>query len=267
MTVLLTAVTIEHGRPNTRFMKFREIEDMMGKLGFHQPGRDPAREVQQLSKALEYLTSLKIITKRTLSQAQRHAANSSGADGNGEVHDPLFEWSVEFSSVKNLLKQSVTSQLIRDQFGLPGLRIFNLLNEGRIPQKLEEKDITSRCMVKPEQSREILNAMVLRHIVHWQEVAKRESTNSLQPFGGSFWFYYVDRKHLDMCMLHDVYQALLNLRVRFRTVVANTAPLESRAASLTSEERANLASGRRNEDILERSFLVLDAALLVYRHC
>jgi len=61
-----------------------------------------------------------------------------------------------------------------------------------------------------------------------------------------------------------VFKTILNLRVRFRAENAKMWALESRAASLTAEERSKLLSGRRTEDILERSFLKLDGVVLAF---
>lgn len=260
MEVLLTGIGVEYGRiTNPEFMKFSDIYQRMVR-GHHIPeGRDPEREAAKIQKALSWMVSVGFAKTRTATQTRAMNADPGAAE------QKVDEWQVDWPKVKSEMERACTSQLIRDQFGIAGLRIFNLLNERTPKQKLEEREISSKCMVKPEETREVLNNMVLRHIINWQEVAKREFT-SQQPFGGSFWFYYIDESHVKICILHDVYQALLNLRVRFRTEVARTAPLESRCNSLNSEEKAKLMAGRRSEDILERSFLVLDAALLVYRH-
>merc|ERR1712048_194842 len=102
---------------------------------------------------------------------------------------------------------------------------------------------------------EILNEMCRRSIVHWQEVPKSASTpnNNISLF----WLYYVDRSRLKQQLLWNVYQSILNLRVRFRVETARVLPLESRRDSLNQKERKALNEGRRIEDVLERSFLVL----------
>jgi len=173
----------------------------------------------------------------------------------------VHEWCVEWQGARRLLLASATSQLIRDQFGTVGLRIFNLLNERTPPQKLEEKDIFRACMVPPEEGREILNAMVRRYIVTWQEVPRSANT----PLSLSYWLYYVDRRRVELAILQNVMQATLNLRVRFRAESAKVVPLESRRDSLSGKEQKALYEGRRTEDILERSFLVLDVAVLIFR--
>merc|ERR1712139_151261 len=83
------------------------------------------------------------------------------------------EYAVEWSQARKLMLQAVISQLIRDEFGLAGLRIYNLLNENdRTPQKWEDTRIFRTCMVPPDQGADVLNKMTLRHIVKWQEVGR-----------------------------------------------------------------------------------------------
>lgn len=157
--------------------------------------------------------------------------------------------------------ETATSQLIQDQFGTAGLRMFNLLNEGKPPQKMEEAQIFSTCMVPPQEGRVILNDMVRRGIVQWQEIPK----NATLPIISSYWLFYTDPRRLQSVLLWNVTRSILNLRVRFRIEMQRGAPLESRRDSLTKVERLRLKAGRRSEDILERSFLVMSTALFVFR--
>merc|ERR1711879_73243 len=129
------------------------------------------------------------------------------------------EWVVDWDACKQLLKISLTCQVIREQFGVVGLRIFNFLREGQPPQKLEDNDIFSVCMVNPDQGREILNAMTCQCLISLQEVPRGLNIPS-------FWLYYVDPKRAEMAVLQSIYQAILNLRIRFRVESAKVAPLE-----------------------------------------
>lgn len=256
---------------SVQYMSLEAVEQKMRDLGYHQPGRDPHREREKLRKVLDLLSAHKdsLVSRRRVAgppsggKAAEKGNGGSSADavrrvveGGGEC-----EWAVDWHAARRLLLSTTTAQLIRDQFGPFGLRIFNLLNERNPPQKLEEKDIFSTCMVPPEEGREVLNAMVQRCVVSWQEVPRSANT----PLSASYWLYYVDRKRVEMTMLQSVMQASLNLRVRFAAESVAVEPLESRRDSLSARERAALNEGRRIEDILERSFLVLDAALLVFR--
>merc|ERR1712054_445823 len=110
-----------------------------------------------------------------------------------------------------------------------------MLNEQPVPQKIEETQIFQECMVPVPAGRELLHQMTRRHIIQWQEVAKSQASRG--PDFNSFWLYYVDRQHVHMAILHDVFQAILNLRIRFRTEVQKTVHLEGRPKSLSSGER------------------------------
>lgn len=278
LTTILTAVQPGDGsadRPaesrgvSIQYMSLEAVEQKMKDLGHHQPGRDPEREREKLKKVLDLLSAHKdsLVSRRRVAGPPSNTKTAEkGSGGNAAdavrriVEGAQVEWAVDWHSARRLLLSSTMSQLIRDQFGPFGLRIFNLLNERNPPQKLEEKDIFSICMVPPEEGREVLNAMVQRCVVSWQEVPRSANT----PLSASYWLYYVDRRRVELSMLQSVLQAALNLRVRFAAESAAVEPLESRRDSLSARERAALNEGRRIEDILERSFLVLDAAVLVF---
>eukprot|EP00913_Durusdinium_trenchii_P018203 g17101.t1 len=70
------------------------------------------------------------------------------------------------------------SQLIRDRFGQVGLRIFNLLQEGDPPQKLEENHIFNICMIPLQEGREILQSMVKHSVLNLQQVQAEESVET-----------------------------------------------------------------------------------------
>mmetsp|Transcript_104689 Transcript_104689/g.207993 ORF Transcript_104689/g.207993 Transcript_104689/m.207993 type:complete len:566 (+) Transcript_104689:113-1810(+) len=276
LTSILTAVqpgesSAENRGVSVQYMSFEAVEQKMRDLGHHQPGRDPEREREKLRKVLDLLSAHKdsLVSRRHVAgptsnfKAAEKGSSGSTADAVRRVVDggPQCEWAVDWHGARRLLLSSTTSQLIRDQFGPFGLRIFNLLNERNPPQKLEEKDIFNICMVPPEEGRAVLNAMVQSCVVSWQEVPRSANT----PLSASYWLYYVDRRRVELTMLQSVLQAALNLRLRFAAESAVVEPLESRRDSLSARERAALNEGRRIEDTLERSFLILDAAVLVFR--
>jgi len=283
----------DSGRVTSRHMQFAEIEKRMSEVvGGYQPGRDPNREREKLRKVLDLLSAHKdgLVVKRQVVAApavvsgvsapsraraqrakvrsaaseQQFAAATDGAGdslGTSQPPEQSLEWCIEWQAAKRAVSSAVASQLVRDQFGPVGLRIYNLLNEGHPPQKLEEGDIFTICMVPVGKGREILNAMVRRHIVLWQEVPKIAGL-----LVSSFWLFYIDRNRVQLALLEQVFQTVLNLRIRFRVESAKTARLESRVHGLSSQEREQLHAGRRTEDILERSFLMLDSAILTLRH-
>jgi len=282
VATLLTGVQPRHGGGrgvDVAYMGHSQINKLMYELGFHQAGRDPEREKQKLRRVLDLLAAHKdgLVKRRNLqpSVAAPAAAGSEGGGGRSsrrgaaaqapapvaQHNEAISEWCMDWQRARKLLIDAATSQLIRDQFGVVGLRMFNLLNESNPPQRLEEWQIFSTCMVPPTDGREVLNAMVRRSVVNWQEVPRSSSL----PLVTSYWLYYVDRRRLESALVWNVLQAILNLRVRFRQEMAKGAALESRANSLTKRERHMLFAGRRVEDILERSYLVLDAGLLVFR--
>jgi len=286
---------------NVEYMQFETIDDRMRELGFHQAGRDPVRERERLRKVLDLLASHKdgLVRRRVVAggegtevlvaegsskgswvkcrilgpgnapdtkrvrllEGRKELPNVPAQSLRRSAEPPSHEWCVEWQGARRVLLASATSQLVRDQFSTVGLRIFNLLNERNPPQKLEEKDIFNTCMVPPAEGREVLNEMVRRFIIRWQEVPKSANT----PLSASYWLYYVDRRRVELAVLQSALQAVLNLRTRFRAESAKVVPLESRRDSLTAKERAMLNEGRRTEDILERSFLVLDAVVLIFR--
>merc|ERR1711953_637583 len=116
-------------------------------------------------------------------------------------------------------------------------------------------------MIPDWKGREILHKMALHQFINWQEVPR----TSTLPLNSSHWLYYVDPNRVEQAILQSVMQAVLNLRVRFRVESAKIAPLVSRGNHLTAQERSLLHEGFRTEDILERSFLVLNTALVVLR--
>merc|ERR1712146_617249 len=86
-----------------------------------------------------------------------------------------------------------------------------------------------------------------------------------KDFSNSDWLYYVDRLPVEITILRDVLQAVLNLRVRYRAEVKAGARLDSLpVTNLTADERSKREQRYRRQDILERSYLVLDSVLLIF---
>lgn len=259
------------------WLKFPQIAQRMKELGFCAQGRDPEREKEKLRKVLTLLAAHKdaLLRQRTVTSAgsasaggsgrptksRRGSAQSAAVGDEAEPEEETNEWCIEWPRAKKILINATTTQLIRDQFGTAGLRIFNLLSEGNPPQRLEDSHIFNICMIPPTEGREILHAMITRGILTWQEISR--GANS--PLVASYWLHYVDRRRLEASLTWNVLQAILNLRVRFRVEMERGQLLESRQDSLTKKELQALNAGRRVEDILERSFLVLDAALMIFR--
>eukprot|EP00747_Dinoflagellata_sp_TGD_P207189 gnl/TRDRNA2_/TRDRNA2_80787_c0_seq1.p1 gnl/TRDRNA2_/TRDRNA2_80787_c0~~gnl/TRDRNA2_/TRDRNA2_80787_c0_seq1.p1 ORF type:complete len:617 (+),score=82.57 gnl/TRDRNA2_/TRDRNA2_80787_c0_seq1:111-1853(+) len=278
-------------RVATTWMDFESIHRAMEQIPGGRPGRDPARDKEKLRKLLDLLSSSddssdSLVKKRVvevtvntpsiglngmaaLDESSRgRSVGRSRPRGAADAHaqagymtEQQFEWAVDWVQARRVVLRATFSLLIRDQFGPIGLRIYNLLNENQVPQKLDENQIFSACMVPANEGREVLNAMVRSHIVQLQEVPK----GGLAPLGMNFWLYYVNRNRLETALLRRAFHAILNLRIRFREESARTAHLESRP-ELSAEERSKLNAGRRTEDILEQSFLALDAVILAYRH-
>lgn len=272
LAALLTSVRpAETGnRVNTDYMTLQDIKARMREMGLIEAqGRDHKTD-EDAQKLIRYLNLLGPENRGQPEEEgvrllKRRYLRSTATAVGGPPSEDCAAWAVDWSYASKTLMNAVTSHLIRDQFGVSGFRIFNLLNERTPPQKLEEAQIFRSCMLAHDTGREILNQMCRRHILQWQEVAKGGGARD-QPMYGSFWLYYVDRKHVEMSVMHDVLQAILNLRVRFRTEVQKTVHLEGRPRSLTSGERSTLLKSYRSQDVLERSFLVLDSVLLVFRH-
>eukprot|EP00428_Durinskia_dybowskii_P006151 CAMPEP_0170293712 /NCGR_PEP_ID=MMETSP0116_2-20130129/46963_1 /TAXON_ID=400756 /ORGANISM="Durinskia baltica, Strain CSIRO CS-38" /LENGTH=321 /DNA_ID=CAMNT_0010545229 /DNA_START=50 /DNA_END=1013 /DNA_ORIENTATION=+ len=259
---------------SAEWMSFPAIVERMRELGLLQEGRDPVRERDKIRHALDLLTVASkesFVRKRIVNigdvQGGAAAATGSGRGRRGNsaaartvptgavTSAQVEQFRIEWRVVRKVLADTWTSQLIRDQFGL---RIFKLLSEGSPPQRMEEAHILSACMIPPQEGREVLNEMVRRGIVSWQEVPRTGSTLLV----ASFWLYYVDHRRIESTLLWSVMQSILNLRVRFRVECAKNLPLESRQESLSKKERRVLNEGRRAEDILERAFLVLATSLV-----
>lgn len=255
---LLSAVTLgNEGRVTVEFLNLAQVESRMREMGTWAMAQDPEKQREKIRRCLEALTahSDSLVRRRVV----QVVAAGPAAGGMAEEQ----QWSALWEKAKRSLVKFIKAQLIRDEFGQPGHRMFNFLVAKSPPQKYEDKDIFDACMVSPQEGREILNNMVRSHFVHWQEVPKGGANP--QPYS-SFWLYYVDIPRAEAAMTQNAMQAMLNLRVRFRVESKRTAPLETRVKSLTPMERIKLQNGRRCEDILERSFLVLDSVLLVMRH-
>jgi len=286
ISAMLCAVTPSPSgnQPSAPYMRFGDIEQRMREIGATNEGRDPQRERERLRQVLDSLSVDGGLVKKRLVTAGKPIAGVSQPSvddsredeiagnggmkkagrggGKGQLDSEAPEWSIQWQEGKKMMLMSVRSQLIRDQFGTLGLRIFNLLNEGNPPQKLDESEIFRACMVPIAEGRDVLNSMVRRSFISWQEVPKSANT----PLAASFWLYYVDRERAKSAMILSTLQAMLNLRIRFRIESAKVAPLESRAATggLLAHERALLQAGRCREDALERSSLCLDAVLLAF---
>lgn len=214
---------------------------------FPQSGRDPAKIRERLRHSLEVLVHKEKFLRQITSKARQ---TNQGED---------TEWLVDTTRCAQVLRRLALSQLIRERFGAVGLRIFNLLQDGHPPQKLEENHIFNVCMIPLQEGREILQAMVRHSVLQLQQVAR----SSDGAVANSVWLYYVDLRRVLASTEDLVLNAILNLRIRFRSENARIMPLESRSNSLTAKERQLLRDGRRGEDLLERAFLVLDAVLLV----
>lgn len=278
-----------------QWLTFTQVEARSKELGFFALSRDVVREREKLNKALTFLKSQSdhLITERQSAAPPSLTASSSAgrAKGKGrsnpktaaaaqaenDVVETAREWCVEWESVRRVLVKAVSSRYIRDQFGVSGLRIFNLLNDRWPPQKLEEQQIFNTCMVPAEVGREVLYRMCCRHILKWQEVPKTQISLT-----ASFWLYHVDPYSVWMVMLKNYMQTVLNIRISLRRTSARLAPLEEAArfagvqadaggrgpASATTtglgpQERRTLLAGRQLEDALERSFISLDPAVLI----
>ena len=210
-------------------------------------GRDPSRVKEKLRSNLDMLAKHQdqILRKRVAAIKE----------------SDMSEWIVDWDRACECLRRMALSQFIRDRFGKLGLRIFNLLLEESPPQRLEEAYIFKACMIPMLDGRELLQSMAKNSVLCWQQVAR----SSDGAVANSVWLYYVDIRRMVPSMLDLAYNAMLNLRVRFRAESARVAPMESRALSLGSRARQSLRQGRRVEDLLERSFLLLDALPLLCR--
>mmetsp|Transcript_34665 Transcript_34665/g.80911 ORF Transcript_34665/g.80911 Transcript_34665/m.80911 type:complete len:524 (+) Transcript_34665:122-1693(+) len=240
----------EDGRATSHFVPESTLIEVW-KQNFHEEGRDPAREQEGLIKALVMLEQDKsgFVRKRVVQSQQR-----------GSMREDK-EWVAEWTKASEVLSGVVRSQLLRDRFGEMGLRIFNLLNESTPPQKLEENEIFHVCMVPQTEGREMLNAMVKSHFLNWQEVAK-SAAGTVPTLLASYWLYYVDRQQVQETLQQIAFKALLNLRIRYRVECAKTPALDSRRATLSTEETRRLKVLEIREDLLERSFLLLNSVLL-----
>lgn len=210
-------------------------------------GRDPSRVKEKLRGSLDLLAKHKdqVLRKRVAAIKE----------------SDMSEWIVDWDRACECLRSMALSQFIRDRFGKIGLRIFNLLLEESPPQRLEEAYIFKVCMIPMLDGRELLQSMAKNSVLSWQQVAR----SSDGAVANSVWLYYVDIRRMVPSMLDLAYNAMLNLRIRFRAESARVAPMESRALSLGSRARQSLRQGRRVEDLLERSFLLLDALPLLCR--
>lgn len=271
------------------YLNVTQIEINMRALGYQEVGRDPARARDKLLQVLQGLArdNDSLLRRRGVSAtapgraaeaqpaAKRRRGPAAAAPNTGAAAAAAetasaasspqadnFEWSVDWQTVKRHLTGAATSQIIRDKFGTVGLRIFNLLKTASTSQKLEDKQICEICFVPPTEGRELLNEMVRQSIVSWQEVPRPGAAALLTS---SFWLYYIDKRRMQAALTWNVLQTILNLRLHFRVEVESNRPRESRTESLSRKELHALRDGRRKEDILERSFLVLDSALHVLR--
>eukprot|EP00929_Paragymnodinium_shiwhaense_P012373 TRINITY_DN11944_c0_g1_i1.p1 TRINITY_DN11944_c0_g1~~TRINITY_DN11944_c0_g1_i1.p1 ORF type:complete len:562 (-),score=129.95 TRINITY_DN11944_c0_g1_i1:155-1840(-) len=274
LSAMLTFVKLSENRGiETDWVPFPVVEQRVREVGGFRVGGDPARDRERLRNALNFLSA-----QRDSVFKQRKVQKPPGYDSMGDdetlasakkrrlaagEESEMAEFRLEWPAVQKLCVQPVISQLIRDRFGPVGLRIYNLLTDREPPQKLEERDIFSTCMVSVDVGRPLLNAMVRARLVNWQEVPKQAAV----PLVASFWLHYVDPKRAEGALLLTAMQSILNLRISLRHQTAKVAPLESRSntGSLTADERRLLHTGRKQEDTLERSFLVLDSVLLGFR--
>ncbi|CAE7491759.1 polr3c [Symbiodinium natans] len=248
MFALLHFVVLNHSGEGVT-TKYADLEEIYARyLGLAKSeGRDPSRVKEKLRGNLDRLATHKDQLLRKRVSAVKDA--------------DMSEWIVDWDRACECLRSMALSQLVRDRFGKIGLRIFNLLLEENPPQKLEEGQIFKIAMIPILDGRELLQAMARSCVLSWQQVAR----SSDGAVANSVWLYYVDMRRVVPSMLDLAYNSILNLRIRFRAESARVAPMESRALSLGSRGRQSLRMGRRKEDLLERSFLVLDAVPLLCR--
>eukprot|EP00928_Gymnodinium_smaydae_P081115 TRINITY_DN64690_c0_g1_i1.p1 TRINITY_DN64690_c0_g1~~TRINITY_DN64690_c0_g1_i1.p1 ORF type:complete len:581 (-),score=137.45 TRINITY_DN64690_c0_g1_i1:72-1769(-) len=281
LLALLTSVNpARSGGIASEYMRFSAVEQRLRDMGGVQVGRDPQREQLKLRKALDHLANEGFLVRcRNVNVTSAAPAGAALPGADGDPDDPVApargrgagtgfevvpEYCIAWDEARDLLVGLARSQLIREQFGMTGLRMFNFLAEREPPQKLEEERIFEVCMVPMVEGRQVLNAMVRAGFVRWQEIPK--SANA--PLMASYWLYYVDKKSVEHAIIQRTLWSILGLRVRFRAEGAQLAALESRASlggqQLTPQDRTKLNAGRKREDALERSFLVLDGILQIF---
>ena len=81
-----------------------------------------------------------LLEERLLQRRQRRDLVEKKAMGGSMAFEcfqveEAAEWRVDWAHAMAFLRRLTLSQLIRDRFGLVGLRIFNLLQEGHPPQE------------------------------------------------------------------------------------------------------------------------------------
>lgn len=148
-----------HLQVSTEWMRFPQLEAKTKEMGFVPAGGDPKRQRDQLQKALTILSvsqdqllkmrhaplihegaASRATTRKRGSAAARAAAAKAAAEAaplaDGSEADTK-EWAVEWENVRRALVKAVTSRYMKDQFGVNGHRIYNLLTDRSPPQKLE----------------------------------------------------------------------------------------------------------------------------------
>jgi DNA-directed RNA polymerase III subunit RPC3 len=196
---------------------------------------------------------------RSIAAADPGLVDSVSSDG---PQGPLYSLHLDqaLDRARNLQLQAVVS----GRFGIHALRVWNmLLLEGQ----LEQKQVADRAMVKREEARKLLYAMLKAGYLTLQEVPK---TNERTP-SKTLYTWRASNQQATAQLATELYRAAGNLRSRIDAQVAANADLcanielVSRGMMAVAQlDQAELAKFTRAVDLLEDGLLRLDEQIALF---
>eukprot|EP00878_Enallax_costatus_P021412 GHUV01022663.1.p1 GENE.GHUV01022663.1~~GHUV01022663.1.p1 ORF type:complete len:448 (+),score=165.80 GHUV01022663.1:328-1671(+) len=174
---------------------------------------------------------------------------------------------VDMSVILSKAKQLQLHAVLRDKFGIHGLRIFNVL---WVRGHLEQKQVADTVMQPHKEIRELLYRMFKAGYIQMQDIPR---TSDRAP-SRSFYTFSVDLSSAYKRLAGDLYQAAGKLHARLTFEMAQHAELvelveSARAAgalnfNMTDSQRKALERLQRVTTALETSMLRLDNMIALF---
>ncbi|KAF8306433.1 hypothetical protein DL93DRAFT_2172096 [Clavulina sp. PMI_390] len=125
---------------------------------------------------------------------------------------------VEYDLIGKRLRQEVLDNLVRDKWGVCGIRIINVLRDCG---KLDSEQIAKRAMLKKVDVQKYLKDMSTESIVSSFEMARGTDRQASR----SIYLWFIDTPRTYSSLLYSLYRTQSNILVRIRTEREHVLPL------------------------------------------
>jgi len=177
-------------------------------------------------------------------------------------------WKIRFDDACNLLRMATLERIIKDRYGLAGLRIMSLLVE---KGKLEEKHLSAFILVNQKSMRVLLAEMLANGHLELQEVPR----DAVRAPGKTMFFWYFDPRRCTTKVLEEVYKAMARCMQRvkiekekYQSVIEKSQRsdvLGNEETMLTGKERKALSRWQETEEALRGQIDRLDDVVFCLR--